>query len=124
MFRLLLAGTANFYIAWGVDDGRGDFKLQVPFADVVRGRQLREAIAEAREEEAERLGLRLHRARRRRDGAAVVAVREEEREFCADEQGAEVAGGEREPYEWRNISDEDVIATRGPLHVWIDVWRK
>ena len=119
--RLLLAGIANFTIAWRIR-GREEFPLEIPFRGVLRGRDLRAAIAKARGEEAAKLLLQQYRARSAA-GRALVHVGDGWPYLWSDEKGeVQRAGGKAK--EKPEIRDEEELLIPGQLRARIYVHRK
>lgn len=122
-FISFFAEIAKFFIAWCFDDQEG-FNLDVPVGSVLRGRELRAAIAEARGVDMEQLEMQQWRAKKkfwflRR---AIVEVVGDPR--YADEQGRAVSCEELDSEENHVILDDETVITAGHLRAWISVFRR
>lgn len=96
----------------------------MPVGSVLRGRELRAAIAEARGVDMEQLEMQQWRAKKKSWflRRAIVEVVGDPR--YADEQGREVSCDELDSEENHVILDDETVITAGHLRAWISVFQR
>ena len=117
--RLLLAGTAKFFIR--NYSGRGDFNLDIKCRGALRGAELREEIAKEKGWKKEDLELKQKIGKRKNDDAIVVYVGGD---FYADEEGEETRAWDCEDEEEVVIHHKEEVLEAGPQRAWIEVYQR